>query len=293
MPIIILEGPDGGGKTTLARQLCERYGAAYHHEGPPPLNVPPLLWYGRVLESVRGQNVVLDRLALGERVYGPVARNSDRLGEDGWRVFNRLIMAVGAWQVLCLPPYQAAFMAWSSGRDEFLKTREKFDKTYDAYIQFRGTQDVEYDYTQRGAFERLVSHIDKHSSRGELAPRMVGSPVARVMLVGDRTPKTTLDLPFFDTRGPSRYLLRGLDAANIRENDICFVNACAPGSMTPLELPRLPALGSRYVALGNQALTFCRRQRIDALLVPHPQYWQRFYNRDIEGYAYLLRDACR
>ena len=40
--VVVLEGPDGGGKTALANELV-RHGYTYHHEGPPPKNVDPLV----------------------------------------------------------------------------------------------------------------------------------------------------------------------------------------------------------------------------------------------------------
>jgi MoxR-like ATPase len=66
--IVILEGPDGAGKTTLAEQLAKKYGLVYKHEGPPPPKVNVLEYYGQLLDEARGKNVVFDRLALGERV---------------------------------------------------------------------------------------------------------------------------------------------------------------------------------------------------------------------------------
>jgi hypothetical protein len=60
--ITILEGPDGGGKTTLAHHLRDSYGFRYHHEGPPEKS-DLLVHYATELYNacVDGNNHVFDR----------------------------------------------------------------------------------------------------------------------------------------------------------------------------------------------------------------------------------------
>ena len=102
--VIILEGPDGGGKTTLAREL-EKHGFLYRHEGPPPLGRDQVEYYMRSLnQAIEGpSDVVFDRLYLGELVYGPIIRGIDNLsGLEGLTLFNRLHRSKTIHQYLCL-----------------------------------------------------------------------------------------------------------------------------------------------------------------------------------------------
>ena len=73
---LVIEGPDGAGKTTLAQALCAS-GYAYRHEGPPPPTVPALRYYAGILARLE-QPTLLDRFHLGELVYGPIVRESRR-----------------------------------------------------------------------------------------------------------------------------------------------------------------------------------------------------------------------
>lgn len=72
-PNIILEGPDGAGKTYTANILVTKYGYSYRHEGPPPQGLDLLTHFEVLLESYP-QPFVLDRSAIGEIVYGPILR---------------------------------------------------------------------------------------------------------------------------------------------------------------------------------------------------------------------------
>jgi GTPase SAR1 family protein len=294
--IIILEGPDGSGKTTLARRLCEDLTLEYHHEGVPPAEVPPLVHYGRVLEGWRGRNVVLDRLALGERVYGPPIRGRDRLGDDGWRVFRRLLIATGARQVICLPPLDLCFERWRAHeKPELFRDPATFYRTYAAYGYYiaSNADQLVYDHV-RVSYDTLKYELVQPRPLIE-APGVIGDPHALVSLVGDIVSNTTgLDLPFFNNGGCSRYLTDALDLAGVLESDVLWLNS-RRADETENRLPRLNARGQslRIVALGERAARVCEHQRFERVQrVPHPQYWKRFHRHDLDGYAALLKEAC-
>jgi hypothetical protein len=281
--IIILEGPDGSGKTTLARQLCKEHHLLYRHEGPPPAGIDPLYHYGRILDAARDTGGVFDRFALGERVYGPILRGRDGLGPSGWRVFRRLLWASGAHTILCLPDYATCYANWSDGsRRELIPEEDRFRATYDAWHEVLSMQnssvDLVYDYTR----DRFPCLTDKPSW-----PRpIIGSPAARYLLVGDRgsDPTCPTDLAFFGTSDSAAYLTLCLERAFFHEWDLAWVNAFKAVSGTPNQLPDHEQF-ARVIALGAKAAGECERQGLDYLAVPHPQYWRRFHHHDVQDYA--------
>jgi hypothetical protein len=166
--IVVLEGPDGSGKTTLARALEADLGYVVRHEGPPPADLEDVFEYyaGKLTLAAfeaMSTGVVLDRFALGERVYGPLLRGRDRLGDSGWAAMHSCLDACGAFRVLCLPPYHRALETWQSrqleGR-EFITSEETFFRTWMEWRTWdldRGQ--VTYDWTDESAYSRLVSVI--------------------------------------------------------------------------------------------------------------------------------------
>lgn len=287
--IFVLEGVDGSGKTTLAKQLVtqltERYGSCvYHHEGPPPLDVDILEHYGTLLECLRTEPAVIDRFALGERVYGPVLRGVDRLGPEGWRLMRRLYAAAGVRHVLCLPLYDVCHANWSSGRPEHFAAEGAFRQTYERFKNLAGEVDWIYDYT--------VGEVRWDLSQTMQLPRtMVGNQTAPYLFVGDKgsNPQAGHNLPFFSTVGSSRYLNEALRDAGYDEDELSLVNAYNLDG-TPATGPwRVP---EKVVALGERAAAACNARHIKHVVVPHPQYWKRFHAHDRNNYVGILR-SCR
>lgn len=297
--IVILEGPDGGGKTTLANYLVAHHSLHYHHEGVSPANVPPLVHYGDTLEGWRrsGARVVADRFALGERVYGPLLRGVDRFGDDGWCVFNRLLRACGVVRVLCLPPFERCRAAWSSGRDELIRDEELFSKTYRAWATLKMICEVDlaYDFTQvsLGSIAESIGRVAREKRR--LPFPAIGNPDASYLLVGDvgngKQPGPSGELAFFGTDESSGYLTRVLRAAEIPEQDVILMNSAYRNGST-WNLRQGWILQKKVVALGQNAATRLTLDNVSHETIPHPQYWRRFRHHDVVSYAQRLRRAC-
>lgn len=291
--IIVLEGADGAGKSTLALQLAQLFNLEIHHEGPPPTDISPLDHYGGLIEVTRqlGRNVVFDRLALGECVYGPIYRNNDRLGPAGLRLVNRLLDSVAALRIMCLPPYEVCRTNWAARAEVGKEMITKLETHRQVYHRFDELMDgyYHYDYTEDRAFERLESLVDawkKHVAVSALPFGVIGSPGAKLLLVGAKGSNSSahVDLPFWATIGSSRYLYECLDEAGIGDNEVAFVNAYRHDKK-PQPIPRL----ERVVALGQLASSALVKADISHVMVPHPQYWKRFYYSDRTGYAEKLK----
>jgi len=81
--IVVLEGPDFAGKSTLAAQLVKLYDgpATVVSNGPPPAEGSVLAFYEAQIADAgaRPGLTVFDRLHVGELIYGPIYRGESRI----------------------------------------------------------------------------------------------------------------------------------------------------------------------------------------------------------------------
>ena len=154
--LTILEGPDCSGKSTLARRLQRRCRdtCSIIHQGPYREDV-----ITETLSSVMTGNpyhTIADRLHLGERVYGPVFRGHDLLGNARHRIVARILMsAFNPVQVICLPPWETVSGHWFARKDrEMLADLEQLESVYEGFVNVvRYIPTVEYDWTTKNTWE--------------------------------------------------------------------------------------------------------------------------------------------
>jgi hypothetical protein len=303
--VIILEGPDGGGKTTLANQLVER-GFIYKHEGPPPEKVDLLDYYLQKLydSMVSPNDVVHDRLYLGETIYGPLTRGKDRIGEEGKKLFNRILSSKQVKQYICLPDFDVAgknYRVKIKEKDDYLKNCDIWEKVYNLYLKeaMRSNLDGFYDYKTDFA-SGVINSLNLPLTY--LPKGAIGSLKAQYLFIGDKPNHPYIDIPFFSYKNSSGYFNAALELAGIGENDLCLYNANNAigiqrwNSEVYQLLDRLPNL-KHVFCLGNVAIEFMAGLLGSKLprnfyfhKIQHPSYLRRFKGHDPEVMAKLIKE---
>lgn len=302
--LILLEGPDGAGKTTLAdlleREIRERFpdhAVTRLHAGPPVLHpldeyVTPLLDY----RPGQGRHVICDRWHWGEAVYPEVLHRPSRLTPEVFHYTELFLAGRGALLVHVTQPDPVLRHRLGDRGDDLVTATQALD----AAVRFRRLVD-DHPLLQDPAFRlrvRPVTAVDvpdlvaaaRRRERDAWDPHepvtYVGPRLPEVLLVGDtrvclgidcyhRTPhdpRATAFVPWPATSGA--YLWREL-YLSLWDRRLAVVNACDVDNV--LTLPCLDT-GTAVVALGRRAHDKLDRLQIRHATVAHPQYVRRFHH---------------
>lgn len=290
--LIILEGPDGAGKSSLAQQIHELLVKRYPvdkveiwKKGPPsshPLNEYewPLLDY----RPNTGHHLILDRWHVGEWIY-PSFLGRDTLADVAtWRHIEMFLEAKGA--VLChvsMPP--DALQGILTRRGDELIAPSQIPALVQAYGLQLSTSRLPQVVTIRPdrAFvtaQRLIGKARIQEQRYERMARYttpIGHYRPAVLFLGDvrnriedRDPRTPVFMPYRDTSGhfllsQATSLFKGAAIANACDVDDVhelWEDLCKP----------------QVVAMGRNAWG-CTKNIPGVVGIPHPQYIRRFHNR--------------
>lgn len=116
--LILLEGCDLTGKTTLAHHIADNHGLDYFHLGPPDTEclAHHLKFVDAWDRSDRG--IVMDRGHWSGLAYGRAGYNPDNeLGEHGFELVDAVMDRLGAVAVYCHGTEEEIIGRWERGED--------------------------------------------------------------------------------------------------------------------------------------------------------------------------------
>lgn len=291
MAAIIVEGPDGAGKSTLVGKLAKMFGARVIHHGPYLGERSIAGHYRRSLfrALLDPRPIILDRAWQSEPIYGAAARRGAvRVSVHERRALERLAHRCDAVLVVCLPPRDVCERSWRARRgDEYLSRADQLNAVYTGYEQLAAAPPWEqslpvttYDYTNDSVKDLMytVTNLGGSSPSVAKVPGLGRFRPGGTLIVGaEMGAPRRLDLPFIDAtrRGCSAWLSDRLHEWAVPESSLYWVNAYFDGAATPFHwLDRLQP--RRVVALGNVARLRLIEVNTRFQTVPHPQFWRRF-----------------
>lgn len=138
-PAIVLEGPDGSGKTTLAEKLCRALDLQYMHLTYLEDSEAMYAQFVEADKALQHGGVLLDRYIMSNYVYSaasdvPVVKHASKF----LQTMQALIRSNRVYHILCMPvdrrAYLREFERLSKARDEMYKSVSYMDSVYDEYI---------------------------------------------------------------------------------------------------------------------------------------------------------------
>jgi len=169
--LIILDGPDGAGKTTLAQYYVKKHGAIYMHltyrfkDNMFAYHTAMLLKACKLVDQ--GHLVIIDRLWMSELVYAKVFRNGSK-----WpfmsRFLDRIILKYSGIYVMCVPEssreYLTHYDELKTLRDEMYESM--FNVHYEYVRLWQKTQDECWPHVYR--YDMFIQGLDMEGFADEI-----------------------------------------------------------------------------------------------------------------------------
>lgn len=172
---VIIEGVDGGGKTTLAEGLQQTFNAHVLHVGPPQPDSSPLCEHLNYLRMVDWySHTVFDRFHLGGWAYGKEFRHrfdaTAKMGDwlpDDWTYLEEALED-RAVLVLCDPGMDRITEEWKARRgteraypeyEASLNRLEIVRRHFQDAYAYSALPKTIYNYQEEGAWDRLMGWL--------------------------------------------------------------------------------------------------------------------------------------
>lgn len=166
--MIIIEGMDNTGKTSLQDRLCSEYGLAGVHSPGPHESDTVLSWIIESFNKDRGVPIIYDRFPLfSEEVYGVVLRKGNVFNTTplGLQLQEKMEKEVRPLIIYCKPPAELV-SSWG-GREQMVGVVDNYKillKSYDLLMETLRTKYVivSYNYKHPHDYGRVLDKIDSH-----------------------------------------------------------------------------------------------------------------------------------
>ena len=301
-PIIVLEGGDGTGKTTLANALVKELDAAYYHAtyrfGDRMDKYHTAILH-QALREAEERPVILDRWYPSELVYARAFRGKSKW-PYAYRMFERVGLKHNITYVFCHPRDKQVYL---QAFDELKQTREEMydsvDRVYDLFghmihmlrynnglIGFDRFKQVNATLEEQaraigewawGRAERLPKFASDPNDR-----RFAGNPWAPVILVGDKSniKGRHNPWPFFEYGHSSLWITKALAEMNVPESALGWINLHDKDGKVQWTLEELQFFDATFVAMGAAAQASLRSMGVHHKPMPHPQWLCRFHHEE-------------
>lgn len=123
MPVIILEGPEAAGKSTLAKRMSSMYNYPIHHFSYPKSDAEKANMFQMYQDFCYStQDVIVDRCWYSEMVYGVTVRDKSHITlEQMYELEKMLISQGGALLIHCTAPINVLWKRFKARGDDYIK----------------------------------------------------------------------------------------------------------------------------------------------------------------------------
>lgn len=172
--LIILEGPDGAGKTTFAQRIVTHLAATFTRgtitmkKAGPPTRSPRSEYIVPLLDYIPGDDhhVICDRWHLGEWIYPRVKGRPTEMDRDTFDEIEQFLLSRGAVTVIINPPVETLQRRVFTRGDDYVRVGE-LPMLHEAYsiAQIPQMPTLRYSLTEPGdELARIVVNAARHAA---------------------------------------------------------------------------------------------------------------------------------
>lgn len=161
--MIIIEGMDNTGKTTLIQQLQKEFKLPTARTGTYPRSLEDIIQWHNWANACPKQPIVDRHPAISDLVYGPIIRDHTYSTQDEAFSARR-----HHFLVFCCPPLLTIRSTYAD-REQMAGTHDNLDRLYYAYqdLMMNLEPDFIYDFTNPRAFSALIAQLQPALRRME------------------------------------------------------------------------------------------------------------------------------
>lgn len=125
--IIIIEGPDGSGKTTLAETLSRQTGFPVVHRTQPKSEEEKAKMMDGYVDAIKkGKNIIFDRCWYSEMAYGPIMRDKSVISYPEMYELEQLLTKRGALIIYCIDKPETLWYRCSKRGEDYITDYDTF-----------------------------------------------------------------------------------------------------------------------------------------------------------------------
>lgn len=148
--MVIIEGVDNSGKTTLAKKLSSYFDAPLVHSPGIRLTPEAMIHWAERTFNIPGKIFYDRHPCISEEVYGPVLRYKNAFNTEAGKKVTKLFYDMKPLVVYCRPPNSIIKKNMGKQMEGIRKNLDKLAFDYDKFMNFlkiRGFLIIDYDYT--------------------------------------------------------------------------------------------------------------------------------------------------
>lgn len=300
--MIIIEGQNGTGKTTLCKELEKRFNLQYLKIiKNAQADISKLNYKFYIENSIKlPQNTLFDRFHFGEIVY-PILKNDGRKQLESYQqhAIERILNNRGALVIWCQASREFIKKSFKIRGEDFIEFSqsdyefELFNKAYNNSIMTKLIYSPEFSTIEKEEFfkcakilyqnlQKDAAILAKYKSSGKVVKNLI-------MFIGDKF-NENVALPnqhaFSDYKGSSDYLHQALELSGYA-SQFYLTNSNKPENLFLEEYYNLSP--SILISLGKPPSDFLNKIGIPHKSIVHPQYYKRFINSKPIYYGNLIR----